>query len=185
VGFSDAHHLVHPPAAARECYRLDQQIRARLLPIEGARARPAISGLRSSTRSIPGTRIPDTKNNREVVAAIEAYRRALVRRDVAALSSLVHPAYHDDAGTPAPHDNVDRKRLLASLRTLLRSVRSVVYTIKYRKVSWSPPRRADVEAAISATYELNLPGGGTSQRQHNDLNRCGYRQCCSGLSERW
>jgi len=36
-GWSDGQHLVHPAAASEECYRLDQLVRDRLLPVEGAR----------------------------------------------------------------------------------------------------------------------------------------------------
>jgi hypothetical protein len=166
TGFSDAYHLVHPPAAAQECYRIDRLIKARLLSVEGAGA----GGITRPGSTTPGTTIPGTRRNREVIAAVEAYRQALVRRDAAALSALVHPAYRDDVGTPSPHDDVDRKKLLATLGTLLRSVRSIAYTITYHKVRWVSGR-AEVDAEISATYELKLPGGRTRQRRHTDRNR--------------
>jgi hypothetical protein len=133
------------------------------------RRRPGASA--SSRRLIPKTRIPDTRKNRAVIAVVEAYRRAMVRRDAKALARLAHPAYHDDAGTPAPHDDIDRRQLLRTLRTRLGALRSVDYRIACRKVGWPRPTRAEIDASISATYELALPGGGSRRLRHQDRNR--------------
>jgi hypothetical protein len=110
-----------------------------------------------------------------VLAAVEAYRQAMVRRDAAALEALVHPAYRDDAGTPDPGDDVDRQRLLGLLRQRLGSLRSVTCAVDSPRVRWSKPgqrgRRAEVDATITVTYELALPGGGSRVLRHSDRNR--------------
>lgn len=137
-----------------------------------ARRRATPSGSsRPTVKLIPNTGIENTKDNRAVVATIEAYRQAMLRRDASAIAKLVHPAYHDDAGTAAPHDDIDRKQLLRILRSHLQSLKEVAYNIVYRKMSWNKPTQAEVDATISAIYELSLPGGGTRVVRHKDDNR--------------
>src|SRR4051812_40787954 len=54
---------------------------------------------------IPGTKVFDTKPNREILEICEKYRRALESKDAPTLLSLAHPNYYEDSGTPKGDDD--------------------------------------------------------------------------------
>jgi hypothetical protein len=62
-------------------------------------------------RRIPGTDIRDTADTRAIIAAIDTYRQAAERRDVAAILAIASPKYFDDAGTIDPGDDIDFAKL--------------------------------------------------------------------------
>ena len=45
---------------------------------------------------IPGTKVPDTKPNREIIAVCEKYRHALEDRDAETLLSMASKSYFED-----------------------------------------------------------------------------------------
>ena len=45
---------------------------------------------------IPGTKVIDTKVNREILEVCEKYRRAMEERDAPTLLALAHPNYYED-----------------------------------------------------------------------------------------
>ena len=63
------------------------------------------------SKKIPTTDIDDTKDNRAVLAVVDAYRKAFDARDVKGIMALVSKSYYDDAGTSDPTDDVDYKSL--------------------------------------------------------------------------
>jgi len=56
-------------------------------------------------RLIPGTKVPDTKENREIAELVQRYRLAVERRDIDALREMVSRRYYSNAGTTG--DNSD------------------------------------------------------------------------------
>src|SRR5271167_4904630 len=69
----------------------------------------ALSGCTPSL--IPGTNVPDTGDNREILKQVELYREAVKRKDAQAILDLVSPAYYDTRGhpdDPAFHWNYDK-----------------------------------------------------------------------------
>lgn len=89
----------------------------------------------------------------EVLAVCEAYRRALLARDVDALLRLASPAYHDDGGTPDPSDDLDYAGLQAYLQTSWGKVTSI-------ELEMRPGRpiphgaRVRVPVQLAARFEL-------------------------------
>lgn len=116
-----------------------------------------------TTCRAPGAKPAET----EVLAALGAYRRALVARDVRALKAMVHPRYHDEAGTPSPADDVNYAALVAALDRTVGGLISVRYAIYGPRVRFDAPDLAVVEARIEASYEI-APG---RVRRHADRNR--------------
>ena len=57
-------------------------------------------GLGCASSRIPNTDVPDTSENRDVVAFCERYRRAVESRDARALLAMASPRYFEDGGTP-------------------------------------------------------------------------------------
>ena len=50
-------------------------------------------GACATIATIPGTKVADTKPNREIIEVLERYRHALEERDATTLLSLAHPNY--------------------------------------------------------------------------------------------
>lgn len=124
-------------------------------------------GACASTDFIQGTKLEDTPENREMVRVIERYRRALERRDVAALLSMAHPWYFEDSGTAKGDDDYGYDGLKKVLATRLADVQSVRYGIQYKKVSFSG-NRARVQVFIDASFQHVAEGREKWQRKTDD-----------------
>ena len=59
----------------------------------------------ATVNTIPGTKVADTKSNREILDVCERYRHAMEDRDATTLLSLAHPNYYEDSGTPLASDD--------------------------------------------------------------------------------
>ena len=106
-----------------------------------------------SVATIPGTEIPDTPENREVLQTLENYRIAMVQRDPAAVLATVHATYYDHAGTDDPGDDLTYDRLAEILRKRLAQIESIRYSIDYLDVSIKDDR-AVVRVWIDASFRL-------------------------------
>lgn len=102
---------------------------------------------------IPGTEIPDTGDNREILKVLELYRTAFVRLDAAAVLSTAHPTYYDEAGTDDPSDDVVYEELGPVLRTRTSQLESVRFTIDYLRI-YVNKDRAVVDVWIDASFQL-------------------------------
>lgn len=83
---------------------------------------------------IPGTEIPDTRDNRQIIATLERYRTSFISRDAAAVLSTAHPTYYDTAGTDDPSDDVTYAELGPQLRRRLSQLDSIRFTIDYLEI---------------------------------------------------
>ncbi len=104
--------------------------------------------------TIPGTEIPDTDENREILRVLERYRTAFVRRDAAGVLATAHPTYYDTAGTDDPSDDVVYDALGPILRDRLSQVESIRFTIDYLEVNIVDDR-AVVKAWLDASFRLS------------------------------
>lgn len=120
----------------------------------------------ASTKYIEG-KVEDTPDNREIVRAIERYRKGMERVDIAALLSMAHPWYFEDSGTAKGDDDYGYEGLKKVLTARLSQVKSVRYGIRYKKVSASK-NRAKVHVFIDASYELASESGVKWQRKVDD-----------------
>jgi len=103
---------------------------------------------------IPGTNIPATEANREILETIEEYRQRLVERNVDGLLMLASDKYFEDGGTPQANDDYGYSGLAAILSSRLQRVGSIRYDIQYRSIKVDKDGRAEVEAFLSGAFEL-------------------------------
>lgn len=103
--------------------------------------------------NIPNTRVPDTRENREIIDVCERYRRALEARDTSTLLALASPNYFEDSGTPKADDDYGYDGLRRVIEARLKLVKSVRYEVEYRKVT-RKDRHAEVEVYIDASFQI-------------------------------
>jgi hypothetical protein len=103
--------------------------------------------------TIPGTEIPDTDENRDILRVLERYRTSFVRRDAAGVLSTAHPSYYDTAGTDDPTDDIEYAELGPILRERLAQLEAIRFTIDYLEVNVVDDR-ASVKVWIDASFQL-------------------------------
>jgi hypothetical protein len=103
--------------------------------------------------NIPGTEIPDTEDNRQIIGVLERYRTSFVSRDAAAVLSTAHPTYHDSAGTDDPSDDTTYTELGGVLRRRLSQLDSIRFTMDYLEIQQTQDR-AIVRGWIDASYRF-------------------------------
>ena len=110
---------------------------------------------------IPNTDVPDTSENRDIIAFCERYRRAVEGRDARALLAMASPRYFEDGGTPDGSDDYGLDGLQRLLTAWADEVNEVRYEIRYRRVSVSDTdaRRLHVEFTYTGSYTLRRPPG--------------------------
>lgn len=123
-----------------------------LVPALTIAATTTLTGCKGST-TIPGTEVPDTADNRQIIAVLERYRTAFVSRDAAAVLSTAHPTYYDHAGTDDPSDDTTYNELGSVLRRRLSQLDSIRFTIDYLDVQ-GVGDRAIVRVWIDASFRF-------------------------------
>ena len=118
----------------------------------------AAVGCGHSTSTIPGTKVPDTDENREIIRAVERYRLAVEKKDVAGLVAMASPNYWEDSGTPTGADDYGYDRLREVLTGHFQRAESIRYSMKYVSITHAGPR-AHVDVLIDASYSLQTPRG--------------------------
>ena len=116
---------------------------------------------------IPGTRVVDTKQNREILEICEKYRRAMEDRDAATLLALAHPSYYEDSGTPLATDDYGYQGLRDVLARRLGALRTLRYNIEYRKIEVEG-HHAKVDIRYDASFQLATEMGDRWERKQND-----------------
>jgi len=134
----------------------------------------AAAALACQPRRIPGTQIRDTPENREVYALVESWSAAMNQRDAAAVLALVAPDYLDDAGTPEPEDDLDRKLLEKTLAEDLARVQSSKLSVTLRRIDVQG-NAAAVEIFYDSYYRVQTPAGAVPRRD-SDLHRLRLRR---------
>jgi hypothetical protein len=127
----------------------------------------ALSGGCATVNTIPGTKVPDTKANREILDVCERYRHALEDRDAATLLALAHPDYYEDSGTPNANDDYGYEGLKDVLQKRMAALKTVRYNIEYRKIEISG-KRANVDIRYDASFQLATEMGDRWERKLND-----------------
>ena len=122
---------------------------------------PLASGCAST---IPNTSLEDTDWNRQVVAFMEQYRKAVESRDVGRLLSLASPEYLDDNGTPYGDDDLDYTKLREKLAAWKDRVKDVRYDIKYQRIHEEGDKIL-VEFRYAASFEV-VDANGKDQWAH-------------------
>lgn len=127
----------------------------------------ALSGGCAHITVIPGTKVADTKVNREIIEVCERYRRALEERDPVTLLALAHPNYYEDSGTPKGDDDYGYEGLKEVLSRRLAALRTLRYNIEYRRVSIDG-HHAQVDIRYDASFQIATEMGDRWERKQND-----------------
>jgi hypothetical protein len=104
-------------------------------------------------QTIPGTEIPDTADNREILQVLERFRGGFVRQDPAVILSTAHPTYYDESGTDDPSDDIVFEELGQTLGRRIAQIESVRFTIEYLDV-FIRRDRATVHVWIDASFRM-------------------------------
>jgi ketosteroid isomerase-like protein len=129
----------------------------------------ALAAAGCSARHIPGTQIEDTADSRAVYDVVQAYRRGMEKKDVAAVLALVAPDYFDTAGTSDPADDLDRARLEGSLAQDMARAEGVRLELTVRKIEVAGDA-AEAELFYDSYYRVQTPGGAIPRRD-SDIHR--------------
>jgi hypothetical protein len=121
----------------------------------------------ATINTIPGTKVADTKANRELLEVLERYRHAMEDRDAATLLSLAHPNYYEDSGTPLANDDYGYEGLKDVLSRRLSALRTLRYNIEYRRVNITG-HHAQVDIRYDASFQLATEMGDRWERKQND-----------------
>lgn len=124
-------------------------------------------GACASTDYINDTKIEDTPENRELLKVLERYRRAMERRDTAALLAMAHPWYFEDSGTSKGDDDYGYEGLKQVLQKRMDQVKSVRYGMQYKKARIKG-NRARVQVFIDASFQMTTENGDKWQRKVDD-----------------
>jgi hypothetical protein len=127
------------------------------------------------TSNIPGTEIPDSHENRDVIEVAERYRHAVEQRDTRTLLGLAAPNYFEDGGTPQGDDDYGYDGLRSLLSIWSDEVREVRYEMRYRRITFEQDgQRALVDFTYTGSFTLRRPPmqvtGGALARQESMLN---------------
>jgi hypothetical protein len=134
---------------------------------------------------LPGTTIPATETNREIVDTIEAYRMRLMDKNVEQLLLLASEKYFEDGGTPRPNDDYGYDGLAQILGSRLQRVTAIRYDIQYKKIKIRSDGRADVEAFLNGAFELEGGEVGDRYRRVSDYHRFVLERSASGGTAKW
>ena len=121
----------------------------------------------ATVSTIPGTKVADTKANREILDVLERYRHAMEDRDAATLLALAHPSYYEDSGTPLASDDYGYEGLKEVLQKRLSALKTVRYNIEYRRVAIEG-HRAQVDIRYDASFQIATEMGDRWERKLND-----------------
>lgn len=115
-------------------------------------AAPALGGCKN-VPTIPGTEIPDTDENREILQVLERFRTAMVRQDTVAILTTAHETYYDESGTDDPGDDIVYEELAGLLKRRLAQVESIRFTMEYLDI-FVRNDRATVHVWIDASFHM-------------------------------
>lgn len=119
--------------------------------------------------AIPGTLVPDTRANRQIIEVCEKYRRALEDRDADVLLGMASRQYFEDSGTPKAEDDYGYEGLRTIIATRLSSLKAVRYNIQYRRVAFNATgTRASVDIRYDASYQLLTELGDRWERKQSE-----------------
>jgi hypothetical protein len=109
-------------------------------------------------KTIPGTKVPDTDENRAILATVERYRLAVERKDTPALVAMASKNYWEDGGTPTGADDYGYDGLREVLANRFQRAESIRYSMRYMGVT-RKGNRAFVDVLIDASYSFTTERG--------------------------
>jgi len=98
---------------------------------------------------IPGTQVPSTTGNEELVHRVEEYRLAVEKQDAATLLLMASKNYWEDSGTPDGADDYGYDGLKDVLAGRFQKAESIRYAVRYMRVR---RRGCDTDGAVCRAY---------------------------------
>lgn len=119
----------------------------------------AIGTVACSRDFIPNTDVEDSAYNRGVIEFCEDYRKAVERRNTAALLAMAHPTYYEDGGNASATDDLDYAGLREYLDSRFAKTKAIRYEIRYRRVVKGRADEVYVDYTYSASYKVPTKSG--------------------------
>jgi hypothetical protein len=132
-----------------------------------------------SESTIPGTRIAESPQNRDVIDALEEYRLAVERKDTAALMLMASPKYWEDSGTMTGGDDYGYDGLRDVLTGRFQEADDIRYSMRYMSIRRRCPSSAQegndgcrvyVEVLIDASFTVTDARGEPKRPDKRDQN---------------
>lgn len=131
--------------------------------------------------NIPGTRLPDSAENRAIIERVEEYRLAVERKDAAALTLMASTQYWEDGGTPTGGDDYGYDRLREVLASRFQQAEDIRYSMRYVDIKKACPDQEDgelregcrayVDVLIDASYTVDNARGEPVRQDKRDQNQ--------------
>jgi hypothetical protein len=129
---------------------------------------------------VPGTQIPDTSENRELLKQVEIYRQAIERKDAQAVLDMVAQSYYDTRGHPDdPTFHWDYERLKVELPEKMAEIKDVRLDIVPRRIEIKKDH-AQVSYLFTQNFLATLPTGEVAKHE-SDLNRMEFQR----INKKW
>lgn len=131
-----------------------------------------MSSCAAKIRYIPGTTVPATNVNRQIIQAVEGYRLAVERKDTPALVAMASKSYWEDGGTPTGTDDYGLDGLRDALVNRFQRAESIRYSMRYLNIKLEREAQlALVDVLIDASYSIPTARGSERQdmREQNRL----------------
>lgn len=112
-----------------------------------------------ATTYLPGTRIVDTPEHRELLDLLERYRQALEAKDAATIVGLASPRYFEDLGTPETGDDYGYEQLAQHvLKDSFAHADQIFVTLTIDRLE-AAGERAEVDVRFEYRAHLRFPAG--------------------------
>jgi hypothetical protein len=121
----------------------------------------------AAPRVIAGTKVTDTKQNRQLVEVCERYRHAMEDRDADTLITMASRNYFEDSGTPKAEDDYGYDGLRQVLVTRLGQLKALRYNVEYRNVTLKG-NRAYIDIRYDASFQIATELGDRWERKQNE-----------------
>ena len=141
----------------------------------------SVGACATKTTTIPGTKIPDTKINRDIIQAVEDYRIAVESKDTAALLLMASKKYWEDGGTPTGGDDYGYEGLRDVLKGRFTKAKDIRYSLRYMNVyrrckpdadtTANDDCRAYVDVLIDASFTIKDARGLDKRPDKRDQNQ--------------
>jgi hypothetical protein len=138
----------------------------------------AALSLAACARNIPGTDIAETPDNRELIALVDAYRKAFDARNLDGVMALVSPVYYDDAGTVTADDDIDYKILPLALKETFSRITQVRIEFGITGITMVGDK-ANVDLFYDAKYRVTTPRAEIPRRD-TDVQRLVFQRDGAG-----
>ena len=129
--------------------------------------------------NIPGTRIAESAENRDVIDSLEEYRLAVERKDTAALMLMASSKYWEDGGTMTGGDDYGYDGLRDVLTGRFQEAADIRYSMRYMSIRRRCPAgeqetnegcRVYVEVLIDASFSVVDARGEEKRPDKRDQN---------------